>query len=51
MSNTGALVHIHEPDKDWLRCFDCQQTSDMIGTESEGAEIEVRKIYVEPSTQ
>ena len=116
--NTGVMVHIHEPDKVWPRCFECQgahnkqgdfwlwggadckepkipgkngiamteqsaekpvgewntyevecsgntikiivngklmntatecnETSGMIGIQSEGAEIEVRKIYVEP---
>ena len=116
--NTGVLVHIHEPDKVWPRCFECQgmhdhqgdfwlwggadckepkipgkngikmteksaekpvgewntyevecsgntikiivngklmntatecnETAGMIGIQSEGAELEVRKIFVEP---
>jgi hypothetical protein len=116
--NTGVLVHMHEPDKVWPRCFECQgmhnkqgdfwlwggadckepkipnkngiamaeasnekpvgewntyevecsgntikiivngklmntatectESSGMIGIQSEGAEIEVRKIFIEP---
>ena len=29
--NTGVLVHIHEPDKVWPRCFECQGMHDHQG--------------------
>ncbi|MEP6671961.1 MAG: DUF1080 domain-containing protein [Chthoniobacter sp.] len=29
--NTGVLVHMHEPDKVWPRCFECQGKHDRQG--------------------
>ncbi len=29
--NTGVLVHMHEPDKVWPRCFECQGQHDKQG--------------------